>query len=296
MIRNIDIDILRAFLTIYESGSFSHAAERLGRTQSTISQQIKKLEDILGHDVFLRNNRSVRLTTEGEVLLSYARKMVALNDEVFGRISKTEISGTVKIGAPEAFATYYLPEILVQFTKSHPNVGLDVHCDLSHHLLEDFEKGNFDLVLVKRDTKARIHGNQVWHEGLVWAGKSNDICSKEDSVPLVLSPNPCVYRAKMIDTLEKGKVKWHAVFTSSSMSSRIAAAKAGLGITAVPKEMLSSIHGLVCLGEACKLPALPDMQIDMITNADRINDAVARLAEHIIFVLENNPSLGKAVA
>ena len=294
MIRNIDVDLLRAFLTIYEAGSFSHAAERLGRTQSTISQQIKKLEDILGREVFLRNNRSVSLTTEGEVLLSYARRMIALNDEVFGRISKPDISGTVRLGAPEAFAAHHLPDILVQFAKSHPNVGLEVHCDLSHHLADDFERGELDLILIKRDNKTKIYGNKVWREGLVWAGQGKEQFKMGDTLPLVLSPNPCVYRSKMIDILDKKKIKWKAVFTSSSMTSRIAAAKAGLGITIIPKEMLAGIHGLFSLGENSGLPALPAVEIDLIVNEEKASDATARLAEHIIFALENNPSIGQA--
>ena len=157
MLRNIDIDLLRAFIAIYESGSFSHAAERLSRTQSTISQQIKKLEDILGKEVFLRNNRSVSLTVEGEVLLPYARRMIDINDEVFGRISKPEISGTVKLGAPEAFAANHLPNILVQFAKSHPSVALEVNCDLTSHLLESYNKGDFDLILFKRSNKTKTY-------------------------------------------------------------------------------------------------------------------------------------------
>ena len=295
MIRNIDIDILRAFLTIYEAGSFSHAAERLGRTQSTISQQIKKLEEILGHDVFLRNNRSVSLTTEGEVLLSYARKIIAMNDEVFGRISQPDISGTVRLGAPEAFATNHLPSVLVQFSKSHPGVALEVHCDLSHNLLEQFEKGHFDLILIKRDSKTKIHGNKVWRESLVWASREKQVFRMDDTIPLILSPFPCVYRSKVIDVLDKKKMKWNAVFTSASMAGRIAAAKAGLGITVIPKEMLSQVHGLISLAGDSGLPTVPAIEIDLLQNEQTTSDAAKRLAEHIVFALENDPSITQAV-
>jgi DNA-binding transcriptional LysR family regulator len=291
MIRNIDIDLLRSFLTIYEAGSFSHAAEKLGRTQSTISQQIKKLEEILGKDVFIRNNRSVSLTTEGEVLLSYARQMVSINDEVFGRISKPDISGTVKLGAPEAFATNHLPEVLVQFSKSHPSVALEVECDLSHHLLGKFEKGDFDIILIKRDNKTKIHGNKVWHETLVWAGLEKQKFKMGDTVPLILSPIPCVYRSKVVETLDKKKIKWKAVFTSSSMAGRIAAAKAGLGVTVIPKEMLSQVHGLFSLGHDCGLPPISPIEIDLLQNEQNMSDAARRLADHIIFALESDPSL-----
>jgi DNA-binding transcriptional LysR family regulator len=295
MIRNIDVDLLRAFLAIYEAGSFSHAAERLGRTQSTISQQIKKLEGILGREVFLRNNRAVNLTTEGEVLLPYARQMVSLNDEVFGRITKPDISGTVRMGAPEAFATNHLPDVLVQFSKSHPSVALEVHCDLSHNLVEQFEKGDFDLALIKRDSKTKIYGNKVWRESLVWAGLEKQKFSAGDTVPLILSPYPCIYRSKTLEVLDKKKIKWSAVFTSGTMSGRIAAAKAGLGVTAIPKEMLSQTRGLISLNETAGLPRLADIEIDLLQNKNSMSDASRRLAEHIVFALENDPSLGTSL-
>ncbi|MFP4098664.1 MAG: LysR family transcriptional regulator [Alphaproteobacteria bacterium] len=293
MIRNIDTSLLRAFLAIYEAGSFSHAAERLGRTQSTVSQQIKKLEDILGKEVFLRSNRAVSLTTEGEILLSYARTMVAMNDEVLGRISKPDISGAVKLGAPDAFAAHHLSNILVQFKKSHPSVGLTVRCDVSRYLIEDFQRGHLDIILIKRDKKVKIYGNKVWYESLVWVGQGQERFNIGDTVPLIISPSPCVYRGKMIDALDKKKFNWHAVFTSSNMTSRIAAAQAGLGVTVIPKGMLSNIGGLFSLGAHSGLPALSNIEIDLVLNEERCSDAALRLAKHIVFALESNPALRK---
>ncbi len=294
MLRNIDIDLLRSFITVYEAGNFSHAAERLGRTQSTISQQIKKLEDILGKSVFSRNTRSLSITTEGEVLLPYARQIISLNDEVFGRISKADISGIVRLGSPEAFATNHLPDVLVKFAKSHPSVALEVECGMSHDLLDDFEKGDFDIILIKRDNKSKIYGNKVWREELIWVGQAKRVFTKESTLPLILSPAPCVYRSKMIESLEKKRMKWNTVFTSGSMSGRIAAARSGLGITAIPKEMLSQVHGLISLEHNCGLPALNSIEIDLIQNKQTMSEAAERLAEHIIFALENDPSLSSS--
>jgi len=221
--------------------------------------------------------------------------MVSMNDEVFGRITKPNISGTVRMGAPEAFATNHLPEVLVQFSKSHPSVALEVHCGLSQNLMEKFEKGDFDLVLIKRDDKTKIYGNKVWRENLVWAGTEKQKFHKSDTVPLILSPYPCIYRSKTLDALDKKKMKWNAIFTSSNMSGRIAAAKAGLGVTSIPKEMLSQTRGLISLNENSGLPKLTDIEIDLLQNKEIMSDASKRLAEHIIFALENDISLGKAV-
>ena len=295
MIRNIDTDILRAFVTIYESRSFSHAADRLGRTQSTISQQIKKLEDILEKTVFLRNNRSVSLTTEGEILLPYARKMIAMNDEMLGRIAMPDIQGSIRLGAPEAFTANHLTDVLVKFSQSHPSVALEIYCDLSSHLLDDFSKGDFDIILVKRDTKSKIYGNKVWREQLLWVGQEKKSYNMGDTIPLILSPPPCAYRQKMIHALDKKNIMWSTIFTSSSMSTRIAAAQAGLGITVIPKELLTCFHGLQSLQEGCGLPTVSDIEIDLIQKKEGLSDAAGRLADHIIFALENNPSLVKSV-
>lgn len=291
--RNIDIDLIRAFQTVYETGSFSHAADRLGRTQSAISQQIRKLEELLGNDVFIRTKGSITLTSEGEILLPYARQIITLNDEAFGRISKPDISGTIRLGAPEAFAQNHLPEVLVQFTHSHPSVRLEVDCDVSPNLVERFEKGDFDLILFKRDDKIKVYGNKVWKEPLVWIGQKNYEYKKTDIVPLILSPSPCIFRNKMTTAMDKKKIKWSPVFTSASITGRIAAAKAGLGITAVPKEMLSHINGVMSLEHSKALPPLSDIEIDMLQNEETMSDAARRLAEHLIFALENNPTITK---
>jgi DNA-binding transcriptional LysR family regulator len=291
--KNIDIEWLRAFLSVYESGSFSHAAKQLGKTQSSISQQIKKLEDLLGRDVFTRTNRSVHLATEGEILLPYARKMIAMNDEICGRIGEPHITGTVKIGSPEAFATYHLPDILVQFSKSHPDVALEVQCDLSHNLVDHFKDGALDIILFKKDRTSRLNGTKVWRESLVWAGQDKDQLKNCDMVPLILSPAPCVYRNKMIEALEEDNIAWTPVFTSSNMTNRIAAARAGLGVTLIPKEMLATSHGLTALGESAGLPAVPAIEVDLMINEEHKNDAATRLAEHITFTLEHNPSIKK---
>lgn len=293
--RNIDTDLLRAFLMVYETGSFSFAADKLGRTQSTVSQQIKKLEDLLGKEVFSRQRRVVELTPVGEILLAYARKIVDLNDEIISRISRSNVAGLVRLGAPEAFASNHLPNVLMQFSKAYPSVALEVNCDLSHNLLDGFQKGLFDLVLFKRNAKNRGAGHRVWHESLIWVGAEKRKFSDPDGVPLILSPYPCVYREKMITVLEKKKMPWHAVFTSGSMNGRIAAARAGMGVTAVPKELLAINKGLIALGEDSGLPRLDVIEIAMLYDEQLMSDAAKRLSEHIVFALENDPSLARVV-
>jgi DNA-binding transcriptional LysR family regulator len=216
-----------------------------------------------------------------------------MNDEICGRISSPDICGTVRLGAPEAFAANHMQDVLIQFSKSHPSVALEVNCDLSHNLLEGYEKGDFDVILFKRSPKMRTYGQLVWHETLIWVGAEKKTFCMDEIVPLALSPYPCVYREKMTAALDKKKIKWKAVFTSASMTGRIAAARAGLAVTAIPKELLSQYHGLFLLGENSGLPKISPIEIAMLQNENTKTDASSRLAEHIVFALENNPSLVK---
>ncbi|MGL5446489.1 MAG: LysR family transcriptional regulator, partial [Rhabdaerophilum sp.] len=144
----LDLDLLRSFVTIADAGGFTRAAERLLRTQSTISLQVKRLEAQLGRRLFDRTPRSLRLTPEGETLLPEARALLALHDAILTRNAEGVIEGTIRLGTPEDFATSHLPEVLARFAKSHPKIALEVTCDLTLNLIERFRAGEFDLVLV----------------------------------------------------------------------------------------------------------------------------------------------------
>ncbi|HRK95334.1 MAG TPA: LysR family transcriptional regulator, partial [Rhodospirillales bacterium] len=172
---NLDIDLLRTFATIADAGTFTRAGERLHRTQSTISLQVKRLEDLLGRQLLERNARMVRLTPEGEVLLSYARQILRTNDEAVSRLREPELAGVVRLGTPEDFATTHLPDVLAAFAKSHPRVALEVTCDLTLNLLARFHEGEFHLVLVKREPQAAAGGVRVWREPLVWVGNDRKV-------------------------------------------------------------------------------------------------------------------------
>lgn len=160
----LDFDLLRAFLHIAESGSFTRAAERIERTQSTVSLQIKRLEDGLGRRVFDRDGRDLQLTPEGEILLGYARQILSLGNEACARIMKPEVEDVVRLSTPEDFATAHLPDVLARFARAHPRVSLEVHCDFTVHLLDGCSCGLYDLVLLKREPQGPGGG---WCQHLV---------------------------------------------------------------------------------------------------------------------------------
>jgi len=288
--KNLDVDLLRAFIAVYRYGGFSNAAKHLGRLQSSVSQQIKKLEDALGHPLFVRDRRNVNLSPEGERLLAYAEKMVNLNDEIFGRFTAHEMKGNVHIGVPEAFSAYHLPDILIGFYKAHPEIKIDVECGFSDHLIQKYEAGTLDFILFKRSPDTENKGLRVWQESMVWVGKSIEM-DAQDEIPIILSPEPCVYRKKTLRFLEEHNLSWRCVYTSASITGRIAAAKSGLGIALVPKELLSISHNLFAVDSLMKLPAPRKIEIAILKEDSQLSQAANLLAEHLMFSLKSNPSL-----
>ena len=278
---NTDILTLKSFVAIADTGSFSEAASIVGRTQSAISLQIKKLEESLGKSLFERTSRKVRLTMEGEIMLSYAKNILHLQIEAFSRIKEPDIEGEIRVGTPEDFATYYLPLVLASFRKYHPRVQLNVSCDLTLNLLKGFNKGDYDIVLVKRDPQNVKLGTRFWKEPLVWAASNN--YKTEMPLSLILSPQPCIYRARALAALDKAGKKWHISYTSPSLAGTLAAVKAGLGITVLPFNMLPP--GVHAVRSEIKLPALSDAEIALLKN-EKLSKAGEMLADHIIHSLE----------
>ncbi|MES1983350.1 MAG: LysR substrate-binding domain-containing protein [Pseudomonadota bacterium] len=282
-VRNLDIDLLRTFVTIADLGSFTAAGARLGRTQSTISLQVKRLEALVSRILFERTARSVRLTLDGQVLLGSARKILHMNDKVIAELTEPDVRGRVRLGVPEDFATAHLPDILALFTEAHPLVELEVTCDLTLNLLDRFHAGAFDLVLVKREPAAAPQGVRVWREPLVWVARNQEAVDGNEVIPLVVSPEPCVYRKRATDALDAGGRTWRIAYTSTSLAGAQAAVKAGLGISVLPKKMVPSF--LVPVATTQRLPQLPDTEIALIEGRS-ISDTAHMLAQHIVQALE----------
>ena len=276
--RNMDIDILRAFLTIHETGSFSIAAARLGRTQSTVSQQIKRLEDILGHNVLHRTNRAVHLSAHGEMLLPYARRIIDMNDEVFGRISSTATKDVIRMGVPESFALHFLPDLMKNFEKAYPNVMLEVECGLASPMKQRFEKGQFDLVVYKANIDKSVAGEVLAEEPVVWVASEPKVFHKNDIVPLIASPYPCGFRSDAVSALDEKGFNWQVCYSGACMTGRIAMARAGVGVTMLPKFIADETSGVTVLTDS-GLPALPNLKVALLQSAERTGKALDSLGQ-----------------
>jgi DNA-binding transcriptional LysR family regulator len=283
-----DLDLLRTFVTIVEGGGFTRAAERLGRTQSTISLQIKRLEDGLGKRLFQRDGRSLELTPDGEILLTYARRLLGMANEACAMLMEPEVGGVVRLGTPEDFATAHLPDVLWRFSRAHPQVALEVQCDFTLNLLGGFSRGEFDLVLCKREPQGPTGGTKVWREPLVWVASDRLLLGPGAPVPLVLAPAPDIYRKRAIEALDACGRAWRVVYTSPSLTGIKAAVSAGLGVTILPKDLLEA--GFHIVGAERHLPDLEDMEVALHRLSNTMPKAVELLAEHIIRSLEKTPS------
>lgn len=257
---NIDTITLQCFIAVAETGSFTKAAEQVGRTQSAISQQIIKLEHTLDKQLIIRG-KILTLTHDGDIFLRYAQQIFALHREALDRFRDPELEGEVRFGLPENFASKYLYEILADFSRIHPRILLNIECDLTLNLFEKFKNKIFDIVLVKMNRPEDFpNGVDVWSEPLKWVGNIN-LLSPDKPIPLVLSPQPCVYRRAAIDALEKAGRSWRLVFSSTSYTSSVAAVKAGMGITVMPSTMISD--ELVEIEEKY-MPNLPDTHVSLL--------------------------------
>lgn len=264
---SFDALTLECFLAVTETGSFTKAANKVRRTQSAVSQQISKLENQIAKPLFFRDKK-LTLTSDGEILLSYARKIIHLNREAMDRFKQPELQGEVRFGLPEDFASVFLSEVLTEYASLHPRILLNVECDLTLNLFDRFKKKEFDLVLVKMNRPEDFpNGIDVWTEALEWVGNPEFFESNDQAIPLVLSPQPCVYRARAIHALEKKNKKWRIVFSSHSYAGTIAAVKAGMGITVLPRNMVPHDFQIIRINK--DIPPLDDTHISLLKHHDQ---------------------------
>ena len=281
---SFDALTLECFLAVADTGSFTRAAEKVGRTQSAVSQQIAKLEGQIGKELFVRG-RNFTLTPNGEILLGYARQIVRLQREAIDRFQEPELEGEVRFGLPEDFASVFLSDVLTEFSRLHPRILLNIECDLTLNLFVRFKKKEFDLVLVKMSRPEDFpNGIDVWSETLEWVGnKELFVQSKDVPIPLVVSPQPCVYRSRAIKSLERAKRKWRIVFSSHSFAGTVAAVKAGLGVTVLPRNMVPD--GLTVIRRQKGIPDLDDTHISLLKHDDK-NLAIKSFEDFVVGSLQ----------
>jgi DNA-binding transcriptional LysR family regulator len=279
----LDLDIMRSFVTGIDLGSFAKAADRLGRSTSAVSAQLKKLEDQAGTPLLRKAGRGMALTEAGEVMLGYARRLLELNDEAVSAVRGVQLDGRVRLGMQEDFGENVLPEVLGRFKRAHPRLRVEVHIARNAVLMQSLEAGRLDLALAWETDARPLHRQHIRTLPMCWIGTGIDQLPYEpgEPIPLVVLDAPCLMRTAAIDALDRAGLAWRIAFTSASLAGTWAAVKAGLGISVrTPLGVPADLHTMDAKEAA--LPALPQLGLALYRSEAESSPAVARLAELIL--------------
>jgi DNA-binding transcriptional LysR family regulator len=250
---DLDLDLLRAFVQVVERGGFTAAGEALGLTQSAVSLKIRRLEERVGHPVLARAPRGVAPTAEGETLLGYARRMLALNEEAVRRMVRPAVSGRLKLGVADHFLPRHLAQVIARLAALFPELRLEIEVGRSHELRAKLPEGTLDLVLGKR-RDGETEGRALWTERIAWVAPPGWAPPEGRPLPLAMLPQGCMFRDRALAALARAGLAHEVVFVSASLLGVAAAAQAGLGATvlgahAIP-EGLAALPGLPEPGSA----------------------------------------------
>jgi len=276
--QDLDIALLRTFVAIVDTGGLTSAGRKVGRTQPAITHQIRRLEDLVGRTLFDDNRRKLSLTHDGEVLLEFARAMLRLNDEARDRFSAPDIAGHVTLGTPDLYASYILPEVLENFSRSHPNVEIELRCTRSIHLHAALERDEIDIALMTNQPEFR-RGQLIRREPLVWVAGVGSSPELRKPLPLAVLPQGSVYRHLALEALGSAGQQWSIRSVCDSIAGLQAAVFAGLAVSVFPR--CAIIPNVRCLDEADGLPKLPPVELVMHRKSQGISDAAEQLAQYI---------------
>jgi DNA-binding transcriptional LysR family regulator len=280
----LDVDLLRTLVAIADTGSFNRAARAVFRTPSAVSMQMKKLEEQVGRPLFAKDGRSVILTPDGEALVSYGRRILKLAEEALARFRAPQVAGTVRLGAPDDFATRFVPDILARFAASYPHVEVDVAVLASRDLAAMLETGELDVALLSSGSaNSPINPVSVVHrERLVWAGLRHGCAHERRPLPLALSNVGCAWRTMALEALDRAGIQYRVAYTSRHYIGQLAPVLAGLAVAPFPSMVVT--QDLKVVGEEAGLPALGHYEVELRRSPMAGGPLVDAIAEHI----ENN--------
>ncbi len=280
---DLDLDVLRTLIATQQLGAMNRAADKIGRSQSAVSQQIQKLENRLGQPLFRKHGRGRVLTDAGEVLLAYAQRMIELNDEAVAVISGIKVKGVVRFGFSGDFAQTWLPMALQQFKLAYPNIRIEATVERNASLLERLEKGQLDLCVVLSG-KVSVHAQVLSSVPMAWIGGNGHRVKPGEPVQLALLEAPCYFRTAAINALDEAGIPWEIAFTTPNVAGLWAAVNAGLGVTV--RTAMSAPEGLSALGADEGFPALPDAHVFLSSAGRTLTHAATCLEDVLLRTLQ----------
>lgn len=280
----LEIDVLRTFVCIAESGSFTRAAQQIFRTTSAVSMQIKRLESLLGCSLFVRETRRITLTDDGERLLGYARRLLKLHEETVGTFITPRLNGRVRFGTPADIGTHILPGLLSQFARSHPGVEVNVSVGRTIELIQRVDSGELDVALLSVGNAGQddTRGEVVHSEPLVWAGRAGGVAVERTPLPLALATPDCAWRRLALHALDRVGRPYRIAYSSEQSAGQEAAMIADLAIAPYPLSLVKP--PLKQLEEGPDLPTLGEYQIKLLRAVDR-SEPAEELSRQVIAAL-----------
>lgn len=275
--KQLSLDNLRTFVAVVDLGGYAKAGEKLGLSQPAVSLQIKRLEQQLSKKLFAKQGQRQVVNQDGLNVYKTAHTMLDLNDGIFRQFQPMSLKGRVRLGIPSEFATTLLPSIIGEFGKLYPEVSLEVTSALSKSLLSDEALSGFDLVMALVDPETEVDGQVLLIDELVWVG-DRSLTNGQGNLSLVLAPDGCVYRSRVINKLKQQTQQWRISYTNADLTGITAAIKQGLGISALAK---SSVPEQLDIIRHNHLPELGNIKICLFTGKSQHPQASGKLAEFI---------------
>ena len=277
---NLDLDLLRTFVAVADLNTFAAAAAAVCRTQSAVSQQMQRLEQLVGKELFARHGRNKLLTEHGIQLLGYARKILRFNDEACMSLMFSNLQGVLTLGASDESADTILPFLLNRISSVYPKLALDVSVKRNAFMVEMLKENEVDLV-VTTHRPGQFDSLTLRTSPTHWYCAAEYVLQKGEPIPLGPVGDPGPFRDMVLAALNEASIPWRLAYVASTLPAVRAAVKAGLGVTARPVEMMSP--DLRVLGQSEGLPSLPDTEYLLCHNAASNNE----LAKVVFEAMEN---------
>lgn len=281
MAQSLDIDLLRSFASVAETGALSRAAGRVGRSQAALSMQMKRLEDLVGQPLLTRTGRGVVLTVQGARLLIHARRILSAHDDALAELSGGSLSGSLRFGCPDDYAQAFLPALLRGFAQHHPAAAIEVICASTPRLQAQFDRGGLDLALVSVPLAAEC--TLLRREALVWVVPRDKTASWPDPVPLALGdPDTLDHRAALA-ALDRAGRSYRIAYASGSLSGLLAVARSGQAVAVLTRSAVPA--DLRILSTASGLPALVRIGVTLRIEERHATPLARAFARHVEAIL-----------
>lgn len=277
----LDSELLRTFIAIVDSGSFTNAANVVNRTQSAVSMQMKRLEVVTGSTIFKRDGRSVRLTSHGEILQRYARRILKMHAEALSALQQTEYNGRVILGVPNDFIETFLPIFLKKFYQKCPFVEVNVVCLDSEVLRKMLDKNELDLAIMGGQPQSLLPREiQLRREPALWVTSKASIAHEQDPLPLATYGSQCMYQNWAIDALDNADRAHRIAYSSPSLVGILAYVRAGIGVTVLAESSVSKEFRI--LGQQDNFPLLPELTITLARAPANTSILIDKVEQEII--------------